>query len=116
MSPVLLAVYKTTSEVGQDGSFAVRLQGFEHPGNPFTAGRSYPVAAGRSPHSVYLFEVYPYGLDPLLPEDLLSWAFTYRWSTLPARGQARISIGMFALQSVKEPQSWLLSFERNPPP
>jgi hypothetical protein len=82
-SPVLHAVSETTRKVGQDVSLVVRLRGFEHPESPFTAGRCYPVVAGRSSHSgLPLRGFSPVALTLCLPEGLLSWAFLYAAESL----------------------------------
>jgi hypothetical protein len=59
LPPVLHAVSETTTKVGQDSLFAIRLRGCKQPRSPFTSGRSYPVTEGRSSHSVHLYEVSP---------------------------------------------------------
>jgi hypothetical protein len=54
-----------------------RLQGFAHPESPYRQARCYPTNADRSsPSLAPLRGIHPSGLDPMLPWNLLSWAFS----------------------------------------
>jgi len=56
-----------------------QLQGFSHPGSPYRQPRCYPTDTDRSsPSLAPLRGIHPSGLGPVLPRDLLSWAFTSR--------------------------------------
>jgi len=58
-----------------------RLQGIAQSESPYRQARCYPTNAGRSSLSFApLRGFHLSGLDPVLPRNLLSWAFTSRWT------------------------------------
>lgn len=85
-----------------------RFQGFELPESPFSADgvtrdpRADPLLAV-APSGVSL----PFGLDPVLPQGLLSWASVRR----SASGCPGAHVVVPALQSFKEPKGGPTSFE-----
>jgi hypothetical protein len=82
-----------------------RLQGLTHPVSPYRRTRCYPTNAGRSsPSLAPLRGFHPSGLGPVLPRDLLSWAFTSRWTNESPNST-------WALQRYTEPEDTLGSFE-----
>ena len=55
------------------------LQGIARPRSPYHQARCYPWYGDRSsPSLLPLRGFHPSGLGPMLPRDLLSWAFTFR--------------------------------------
>jgi hypothetical protein len=89
---------------------APRLRGITHPVSPYRRTRCYPTNADRSSRSLApLRGFHPSGLGPVLPRNLLSWAFTSRWTN-------ESPISTLALQSFKEPEGRLASFEDCRPP
>jgi hypothetical protein len=87
-----------------------QLQGFAPSKNPYRRTRCYPTDADRSSLSFAPLRGFHLSdLDPVLPQDLLSWAFHVSLDGKPP-------ISTYALQSFKEPESRLASFENCQPP
>lgn len=110
----LVPFLRVSSASARTDRLHTRLQGFAHPKNPFTAGRRYPVSAGRSSLSLFLFEVFPHAALVSCFHETSSHGLHHG-----AVFQLRIDAGLHRHARSSESQrtaGWLVSFENCLPP